>query len=220
MLAHLSGDERLAEAFRKGEDIHAWTAAAILGKKLEDVNADDRRLAKMVNYGLVYGMGDYGLSWRAEIPVAQARAFLDEYMLRFAGVARWREQVVEEAKQVGFVRTISGRIRPTPGIADRNRNVAEATKRYALNAPVQGSAADIIKLAMIRLEERLAGAGFGIGMISAGTRRAPVRGRDSEAGRGGRTGPGRDGAGLALVGATGCRGRYRQELGRGTLDEA
>jgi DNA polymerase-1 len=165
VLAHLSGDEQLAEAFKRGEDIHASTAAAILRKEIADVKPEDRRLAKVVNYGLVYGMGDYGLSSRAEIPIEQARAFLDEYMAKFAGVARWREQTIEQAKQDGYVRTVSGRIRPTPGIANPNRAVAEATKRYAINAPVQGSAADIIKSAMLRLEERLSGGGFGIGMI-------------------------------------------------------
>jgi DNA polymerase-1 len=164
VLAHLSGDEQLAEAFRRSEDIHASTAAAILRKDIADVKPEDRRLAKVVNYGLVYGMGDHGLSSRAEIPIEQARAFLDEYMARFAGVARWREQTIEQAKQDGYVRTISGRVRPTPGIGDPNRAVAEATKRYAINAPVQGSAADIIKSAMLRLEERLGGR-FGIGMI-------------------------------------------------------
>lgn len=165
VLAHVSGDEQLSEAFRRGEDIHTWTAAAILGIAPKDVKPEDRRLAKVVNYGLVYGMGDHGLSSRAEIPIEQARAFLDGYMARFSGVARWRERIVEEAKQNGFVRTISGRMRPTPGIADRNRGVAEATKRYALNAPIQGSAADIIKRAMISLEQKLRGADVGIGMI-------------------------------------------------------
>ena len=165
VLAHLSGDEELAEAFKRGEDIHDRTAAAILRKDIADVKPEDRRLAKVVNYGLVYGMGDYGLSSRADIPIEQARAFLDEYMARFAGVVRWRERTVEQAKQSGFVRTISGRVRPTPGIADPNRAVAEATKRYAINAPVQGSAADIIKKAMLRLEERLGSGEFGPGMI-------------------------------------------------------
>jgi DNA polymerase I len=165
VLAHLSGDEELAEAFRRREDIHARTAAAILRKDIADVKPEDRRLAKVVNYGLVYGMGDYGLSSRADIPIEQARAFLEEYMTRFAGVARWRDQTIEQARQDGYVRTISGRVRPTPGIADPNRAVAEATKRYAINAPVQGSAADIIKSAMLRLEERVSGRGFGTGMI-------------------------------------------------------
>jgi len=164
VLAHLSGDERLSEAFERGEDVHARTAAAILNKDIGDVKPEDRRLAKVVNYGLVYGMGDYGLSSRADIPIEQARTFLDEYMTRFSGVAAWREKTIEEARQNGYVRTISGRVRPTPGIADRNRAIAEATKRYALNAPVQGSAADIIKSAMLRLEGRL-GVEFGTGMI-------------------------------------------------------
>ncbi len=165
VLAHLSSDEELAEAFRRGEDIHARTAAAILRKDIADVKPEDRRLAKVVNYGLVYGMGEYGLSSRADIPIERAREFLDEYMARFAGVAKWRDQTIEQAKQSGYVRTISGRVRPTPGIADPNRAVAEATKRYAINAPVQGSAADIIKNAMLSLEERLSGGGFGVGMI-------------------------------------------------------
>jgi len=164
VLAHLSGDEQLAKAFARGEDVHARTAAAILNKDLRDVKPEDRRLAKVVNYGLIYGMGDYGLSLRAEIPIEQARAFLEEYMTRFAGVAKWREQTLERARESGFVRTVSGRARSTPGILDPNRAVAEATKRYALNAPVQGSAADIIKRAMLRLEERL-GRDTGIGMI-------------------------------------------------------
>ena len=165
VLAHLSVDEELAEAFRRGEDIHARTAAAILRKDIADVKPEDRRLAKVVNYGLVYGMGDYGLSSRAEIPIQQARAFLGEYMARFSGVARWRDQIIEEARQDGCVRTISGRVRPTLGISDSNRAVSEATKRYAINAPVQGSAADIIKSAMLRLEDRLSDGGFGVGMI-------------------------------------------------------
>jgi len=164
VLAHLSRDEELAEAFNRGEDIHARTAAAILRKGIADVKPEDRRLAKVVNYGLVYGMGDHGLSLRADIPIEQARAFLEEYMARFRGVARWRDQVIEQAKQNGYVRTISGRVRPTPGIADPNRAVAEATKRYAINAPVQGSAADVIKKAMLRFDELLS-RGFGIGMI-------------------------------------------------------
>ena len=165
VLAHLSGDEQLAQAFTRGEDIHARTAAAILSKDIRDVRPEDRRLAKVVNYGLVYGMGEYGLSWRAEIPIEQARAFLEEYTARFSGVAKWRERTVEQARQSGYVRTLSGRVRPTPGISDPNRAVAEATKRYALNAPVQGSAADIIKSAMLSLEQRLGGGGFGTGMI-------------------------------------------------------
>lgn len=157
VLAHLSGDERLRETFEQGKDIHVATAAAILNIAPEVVTAEQRRMAKMVNYGLVYGMGDYGLSWRMGIPIEEARAFLDRYMQQFAGVARWRDQTLEQARQLGFVRTISGRLRPVPGITDSNRTIAEAASRAALNAPVQGSAADIIKIAMLKIEERLPG---------------------------------------------------------------
>ncbi|MEO0080202.1 MAG: DNA polymerase I [candidate division WOR-3 bacterium] len=165
VLAHVTHDERLCEAFERGEDIHAATAAAILNIDISQVTEEHRRIAKMVNYGLIYGMGDYGLSWRMDIPVEEARQFVDEYMTRFPGVARWRERLVEQAKEDGFVRTISGRIRPVPGIAGSNRVLAEAQKRAALNAPMQGSAADIIKQAMINVEERLAREGIKGGMI-------------------------------------------------------
>ncbi len=165
VLAHVTGDEELAEAFRLGEDIHAWTAAAILGVDRRDVTADQRRLAKVVNYGLVYGMGDFGLASRTDIPLDQARAFLDGYMTRFAAVARWMDDIAGQAREQGFVRTISGRIRFVPGIADRNRNVSEAARRAALNAPIQGSAADIIKRAMLAVEAALTEAGFEPGMV-------------------------------------------------------
>jgi DNA polymerase-1 len=155
VLAHVSGDEALADAFRRGEDIHAWTAAEILGVKPGDVTPDQRRLAKVVNFGLVYGMGDFGLASRTDIPLEQARAFLDAYMTRFAAVARWMEATADKARNEGAVRTISGRHRSVLGIADRNRNVSEAARRAALNAPIQGSAADIIKQAMLCAEQAL-----------------------------------------------------------------
>ncbi|MEO0078483.1 MAG: DNA polymerase, partial [candidate division WOR-3 bacterium] len=165
VLAHLSQDEALIAAFRSGADIHVHTAAAILGIDQDKVTEEHRRIAKMVNYGLIYGMGGYGLSWRTDIPVEQAERFLDEYMLKFSGVARWREDLIDKAKETGVVRTISGRIRPVPGVTDGNRVQAEAAQRAAINAPVQGSAADIMKQAMLRLEEKLAGQDFGTGMI-------------------------------------------------------
>jgi DNA polymerase-1 len=155
VLAHFTGDERLITAFLKGEDIHATTASAILNIPLEQVTPEHRRVAKMVNYGLIYGMGDWGLSSRMDIPVEQARAFMDEYYLKFPGVAQWRERITELAKRDGFVRTISGRIRPVPGIASTIRQEAEAALRAALNAPMQGSAADIMKKAMINVDARL-----------------------------------------------------------------
>lgn len=150
VMAHMSGDQELTQAFGRGEDIHARTAAAVFGANLPDVTPEQRRLAKMVNYGLIYGMGDFGLSSRLGIPIEQARSFLDEYMHRFSGVAEWRERTVERTRTDGFVRTIAGRIRPLPGILSTNRAVVEAARRAALNAPIQGSAADIVKTAMLR----------------------------------------------------------------------
>lgn len=154
VLAHLSGDEELRAAFERGDDIHIQTAAAVFGVEPAAVSQEQRRMAKVVNYGLIYGMGDFGLSSRMKIPLEEARGFLDDYMAKFQGVARWRDHLLAEAGETGVVRTLSGRIRPVPGVTSRNRNVADAARRAAINAPVQGSAADIIKRAMIRLEER------------------------------------------------------------------
>ncbi|MFO7675232.1 MAG: DNA polymerase I [bacterium] len=155
VLAHLSGDEALRRAFAAGEDIHVQTAATVFHLEPGEVTPEHRRLAKVVNYGLIYGMGDYGLASRMGMPLEEARAFLDSYMASFAGVADWRERVVAEALERGQVRTIAGRVRPVAAIASRNRNVADAASRAAINAPVQGSAADIIKRAMVRVDERL-----------------------------------------------------------------
>lgn len=165
VLAHFTGDERLTAAFARGEDIHAATAAAILGIPLSAVTPEHRRIAKMVNYGLIYGMGDWGLSSRMDIPIEEARAFTQEYFLKFPGVAKWREEITEQARRDGYVRTISGRIRPVPGILSDNRQQAEMALRAALNAPMQGSAADIMKRAMLNVEARLSQAGFSKGII-------------------------------------------------------
>lgn len=155
VLAHLSGDEALRRAFAAGDDIHIQTAAAVFHLGPGEVTAEHRRLAKVVNYGLIYGMGDWGLASRMGLGLEEARAFLEQYMASFAGVAAWRERVVVEAGEQGVVRTLSGRLRPVPAITSRNRNVADAARRAAINAPVQGSAADIIKRAMLRVDERL-----------------------------------------------------------------
>ncbi|MEO0050050.1 MAG: DNA polymerase I [candidate division WOR-3 bacterium] len=165
VLAHFTGDERLTAAFVRGEDIHAATAAAILGIPLSVVTPEHRRIAKMVNYGLIYGMGDWGLSSRMDIPIEEARAFTQEYFLKFPGVAKWREEITEQARRDGYVRTIAGRIRPVPGILSDNRQQAEMALRAALNAPMQGSSADIMKRAMLNVEAKLNQAGFSGGII-------------------------------------------------------
>jgi len=165
VLAHITGDERLKEAFEKGEDIHTKTACAILNCSANEVNEEGRRIAKVVNYGLIYGLSDYGLASGLGIPQEQARAFIDEYLTSYPKVAQWRERVVEEANENGLVKTILGRIRPLPGLFSKNRVVIEATKRAAINAPIQGSAADIMKKAMILIAQKLKEEGFEGGII-------------------------------------------------------
>jgi DNA polymerase-1 len=165
VLAHLSEDAELIAAFERGDDVHRWTAAAVLGVEPQEVTPDDRRLAKVINYGLAYGMGERHLAREAGVAPELARQFLDTYLTRFEGVARWRERVVAQAKSDGVVRTISGRIRPVPEVLERNRAIAEAGKRAAVNAPVQGSAADIVKAAMLMVEERMRAAGIAPGML-------------------------------------------------------
>lgn len=165
VLAHFTGDERLISAFLKGEDIHAATASTIFNIPIAQLTPEHRRIGKTVNYGLIYGMGDWGLSSRMDISVEQARAFMDEYFLKFPGVARWRKEITEMAKRDGFIRTLSGRLRPVPGIASDIRQHAEAALRAALNAPIQGSAADIIKRAMIQVDSQLQTMGLEGGII-------------------------------------------------------
>lgn len=165
VLAHLSSDEALIGAFSRNEDIHISTAAAVLNIPTGTVPQEQRRLAKAINYGLVYGMGERLLAAEAGVSLEEARAFLTAHLARFAGVVEWRERLLAEAARTGVVRTLSGRMRPVPGITDRNRNVAEMTKRAAVSTAVQGSAADIVKLAMLRIEAKLSGAGVRPGMI-------------------------------------------------------
>jgi DNA polymerase-1 len=165
ILAHFTEDERLIELFEQGKDIHAATAAAILRIPLDAVTEEHRRIAKMVNYGIIYGMGDWGLSSRMDIPVEQARAFIEEYYRNFPGVAKWRERAFAEARSQGFVRTIAGRIRPVPGVMSSDRQTVEAAQRAALNAPMQGSAADIMKKAMIAIDQRMREQGFKGGIV-------------------------------------------------------
>jgi len=155
VLAHITGDEGLKEAFEKGEDIHSKTACAILNLKKQEVTEEHRRIAKAVNYGLIYGLSDYGLSSGLGIPLEKAQSFIEEYLSSYPKVEEWRAKILETAKDNGLVRTILGRIRPLPGLFSQNRNVVEATQRAAINAPIQGSAADIMKRAMVLIAQSL-----------------------------------------------------------------
>ncbi|HEX8941269.1 MAG TPA: DNA polymerase I [Candidatus Limnocylindrales bacterium] len=160
ILAHVSGDEHLRQAFARGDDIHRATAARVLHKAPEEVTADERSMAKMVNFGIAYGMSDFGLSSRAGISRAEAKEFIDTYFATYSGISYYMLHIRELARQQGFVTTLLGRRRFIPELQARNPSLRGAGERMAINMPIQGTAADIIKIAMLRLAERLAPGGF------------------------------------------------------------
>lgn len=155
ILAHLSGDEALIDAFRQGMDIHTRTAADVFEVKPEEVTSLMRRQAKAVNFGIVYGISDYGLAQNLNIPRAQAGEFIKGYLEKFPGVSRYMKEIVENAKKQGYVTTLLNRRRYLPDIHSRNFNLRSFAERTAMNTPIQGTAADIIKLAMVRIDEAL-----------------------------------------------------------------
>jgi DNA polymerase I len=160
ILAHVSGDPHLREAFAAGKDIHRDTAALVLHKEPAEVTAAERSMAKMVNFGIAYGMSDYGLSSRAGIPLAEAKAFIDRYFATYSGISYYMLHVKEQARRDGFVRTLLGRRREIPELLSTNRALVGAGERMAINMPIQGTAADIMKIAMIRVDRRLRAEGL------------------------------------------------------------
>jgi DNA polymerase-1 len=155
VMAHLSGDSGLKKALVEGHDVHAETAARVFGVELDAVDETMRRAAKMVNYGLSYGLEAYGLGQRLGIPTEDAKKIIDKYFETFPGVKRYMDEVVERARRVGFTETLFGRRRYIPELKADKYQVRKMGERMAMNAPVQGTAADIIKAAMVRLEEAL-----------------------------------------------------------------
>jgi len=168
LLAHFSEDEALMRAFWDGLDIHRATARDIFGLPAEgdeDVTPEMRRLAKNINFGIVYGISPFGLAKQLGTSVSIAKGYMDEYFGRYPGVKSYMEWSVERARERGYAETILGRRRPIPELRSRNRTLRGAGERAAINTPIQGSAADIIKVAMIRIHERLKGEGGGSRMI-------------------------------------------------------
>ncbi|MCI0347439.1 MAG: DNA polymerase I, partial [Chloroflexi bacterium] len=156
IIAHVSGDEHLKEAFERGADIHRETAARVLRKAPEDVTADERSMAKMVNFGLAYGMSDFGLSSRAGISRQEAQEFINSYFAAYSGISYYMLHIKETARRDGAVETLLGRRRQIPELHASNPALRGAGERMAINMPIQGTAADIVKIAMIRLSVRLA----------------------------------------------------------------
>jgi DNA polymerase I len=160
ILAHVSGDEHLRDAFARGADIHRETAARVLHKEPADVTADERSMAKMVNFGLAYGMSDYGLSSRANIPRQEAQEFINSYFAAYSGISYYMMAIKEQARNQGYVETLLGRKRQIPELRAANPTLRGAGERMAINMPIQGTAADIQKIAMIRVAEQLRAGGF------------------------------------------------------------
>ncbi|MBU4376131.1 MAG: DNA polymerase I, partial [Candidatus Omnitrophica bacterium] len=151
ILAHLSGDKDLANAFKKNHDIHTYTASLVFGVKEKDVTKKMRSQAKTVNFGIVYGMSPYGLSRDLGIGVADAEKFIENYFERYSGVKAYLQDTIETARKAGYVTTILNRRRYIPDINSQNMNIRQFAERVAINTPIQGSAADLIKVAMLNI---------------------------------------------------------------------
>jgi DNA polymerase-1 len=160
ILAHMCEDPSLLESFRNDEDIHAATAAQVFGVALEDVTRVQRNRAKVFNFGVLYGLTDFGLAQREGISREEARAFIDRYFEKYASVRAWRDEIVAQTRQDGYAETLIGRRRYIPDIHSSNFNVRMGAERIAINMPIQGTASDIIKIAMIKIDRELTEQGF------------------------------------------------------------
>ncbi|MBQ5636074.1 MAG: DNA polymerase I, partial [Selenomonadales bacterium] len=160
VLADISQDDNFVQAFRKGEDIHSRTAAEVFGVSMEDVDSGLRRKAKAVNFGIVYGISDFGLSRDLNVTRKEAKQYIDSYFAKCVGVKKFIDDIVQEAREKGYVTTLFGRRRELPEINSKNFMRRGFAERTAMNTPIQGSAADIIKKAMIEVDRALREGGF------------------------------------------------------------
>jgi DNA polymerase-1 len=165
IMAHISGDEGLRQAFERGEDIHASTAAAIFGVPIDEVTPDMRRKAKEVNFGIIYGISRYGLAGRLDIPVDEAERIITNYFARFPKVNDYIRDTIAKTRETQYVTTLLNRRRYIPEILSRNATIRQNAERMAINTPIQGSAADLIKLAMIHIHQRIKKEGYAAKMI-------------------------------------------------------
>ena len=156
----MAGDPAMIDGFKSGADIHTITASQVFGVRPEEVTPSMRRSAKAVNFGIVYGISPFSLSQDIGVSVKEAKEYMDKYFAHYSGVRAYMDGVVEQAKQTGFVATLFGRRRWVPELKSSNFNTRSFGERVALNAPIQGTAADIIKLAMIRVRDRLRAEGL------------------------------------------------------------
>jgi DNA polymerase-1 len=153
LLAHITRDEVMLDAFQKGEDIHSRTARLVFNAKTDEELKEARRFAKIVNFAIAYAIEPWGLSQRVGISRQEARKVIDDYYATYKGVRRYMDEIPVQAREHGYVRSLYGRIRPLPGINDRNANVRRAAEREGINMPIQGTASDIVKIAMLHAED-------------------------------------------------------------------
>jgi DNA polymerase-1 len=165
ILAHVSGEPKLREAFARGDDIHRATAAEVLGEDPATLTTAQRAIAKMINFGIVYGISAFGLSENLEIPREEAQEYIDAYLARFPHVQDFIQRTIEQAKRDGYVTTLLGRRRPVPEIRASNRQTRSLGERLAVNSIMQGSQADIIKVAMVAIHRRLRDEGRGARLV-------------------------------------------------------
>ena len=165
LLAHISGDEAMCRAFRSGEDFHTLTAARVFHVEPQDVTPEMRRRAKAVNFGVVYGISPFSLSQDIGVTVAEAKEYMERYFQTYTGVRAYMDRIVEQARADGYVETLMHRRRALPELKSSNHNLRAFGERVALNMPIQGTAADLMKLAMVRVERRLADEGLAAQLI-------------------------------------------------------
>ncbi len=176
ILAHVAGEQVLKDIFLRGEDVHTATASQVFEKRAEDLTPMDRSKAKMINYGIVYGLSDYGLADRLNIAREEAKQFIDAYLERFPAVHAFMTRTIEQATDQGYVTTLFGRRRQIPELKARNYQVRTLGERLAVNTVIQGTAADVIKLAMIGAHRALIAEGLADPPDPPDPRRAAVRG--------------------------------------------
>jgi DNA polymerase-1 len=165
LLAHFSDDPLLMRAYQNNEDIHTLTASEVFGVPAEQMDKQTRNRAKAVNFGIVYGISPFGLAQQLGIAMSEAKAYIDKYFARYSGVQAFIAKTLEETRKTGSVRTLFGRVRPIPEIESRNPNQRGFAERTAINTPLQGTAADLIKLAMIALDRKLIERGLKTRMV-------------------------------------------------------
>ncbi len=165
MFAHLSGDEKLQEAFNSGADIHTETAAEVFEVGPDEVSPNLRRHAKVINFGIAYGMSSYGLSQDLDIPVEEAQAYIDKYFERFSGVKDYMDQTIKKVKECGYAETMFGRRRYIPEINSSNYHRRSFAERTAVNTPIQGTAADIMKKSMLDVYDALKETDFDLNIL-------------------------------------------------------